>query len=97
MVPDSVLRPVYFAEDLKKDSLFLPSAAEVILMLFLHFTESGERRLLRKHTWTHDRTESTEARRFVTVGAFGKKGVFVSSHEVGYKSRGLGICPARGQ
>jgi len=87
----SVDKPVYYAEEIKRDALYLPSAVEVLLMLLLHFAETGERLLLRKHTWTHDRAEG---RRFVSVGAFGKKGVFVSSHEVGYKSRGLGICPS---
>jgi hypothetical protein len=92
--PDSTARPVYHAEDLKREALYLPTATEVLLMLFLNFARNGERLLLRKHTWTRDRTETTEAPRFVSIGAFGKKGVFVSSHEVGYKSRGLGICPA---
>jgi len=91
---DSVERPVYYAEEIRENGQFLPWSSEVLLMLFLHFAATGERLLERKHTWTRDRTERTAARRFVSIGAFGKKGVFVSSHEVGYKSRGLGICPA---
>ena len=90
VLPDSVGQPVYYAEDLKGRGLYMPSAVEMALMLFLHFAETGEHLMLRKHTWTRDRTDGG---RFVTVGAFGPKGLFVSSHEVGYKSRGLGICP----
>ena len=59
-------------------------------MLFLYFTATDKRLMLNKHTWTRDRADN---KRFVTIGAFGKKGLFVSSHEVGYSSRGLGICP----
>jgi hypothetical protein len=87
---DSLNQPVYHAEDLKRRSLYLPTAVEVVLALFLYYLLRGERLLMRKHTWTSNRTL---ARRFVSVGAFVKKGLFVSSHEVGYTSRGLGICP----
>ena len=90
IVPNSVGQPIYFAEDLKALGLYLPSAVEMALMLFLHFAQTGEHLMLRKHTWTRDRTSGG---RFVSVGAFGKKGLFVSGHEVGYASRGLGICP----
>ena len=90
VTPDSVGQPIYYAEEIKQAALYLPTAAEVLLMLFLHFASTGERGLTNKHTWTRDRTREG---RFVTVGAFGKKGVFVSSHAVGYESRGLGICP----
>jgi len=93
VVPESIDRPVYYAEDLKEKALYLPTATEVLLMVFFRFVTAGDRLLLRKHTWTRDRTATTEARRFVSIGAFGNKGVFVSSHAVGYKSRGLGICP----
>ena len=86
----SIGQPIYYAEEMKQTALYLPTAAEVLLMLFLHFASTGERKLTNKHTWTRDRTREG---RFVTVGAFGKKGVFVSSHEVGYQSQGLGICP----
>lgn len=88
----SLDQPVYFADGLVAGGLLLPRASEVALMLFLNLFANGDRLLLRKHTWTRDRTLQ---RRFVSVGAFGRKGLFVSSHEVGYKSRGLGICPER--
>ena len=84
-------RPVNYADVLLNEGLYLPHASEIILMLFLGLAIAGERFLLRKHTWTQDLTSNG---RFVSVGAFGKKGLFVSSHEVGYQSRGLGICPA---
>ena len=87
---DSVGEPIQYADRLKEQQLYLPSAIEVVLMLFLHFTNTGERLLSNSHTWTYNRTKEG---RFVTVGAFGRNGVFVSSHEVGYQSRGLGICP----
>jgi hypothetical protein len=90
---DSLDQPVYHAETLRDRGLYLPRASEVALMLFLRMLTGGEHCLERKHTWTRDRTSN---RRFVSVGAFGKKGLFVSSHEVGYSSRGLGICPRIG-
>ena len=90
VMPGSVGQPIYYADSIKSGNLYLASAAEMTLMLLLNFTLTGERLLLDKHTWTQDRTQN---RRFVTVGAFGKKGLFVSSHDVGYRSRGLGICP----
>jgi hypothetical protein len=31
--------------------------------------------------------------RHVTVGAFGRNGLFVSGHPADFASRGLGICP----
>ena len=89
VIADSVGRPIYHADDLKERGLYLASAVEVVLMLFFHFAATGEQLLNRVHTWTYDRT--TEGR-FVTVGAFGRKGVFVASHEVGFQSKGLGIC-----
>ncbi len=87
---DSIGQPVYYADSIKSSGRFLPSASEVALMLFLNFALTGKRLLVNKHSWTRDRTED---KRFVTVGAFGKKGLFVSGHEVGYASHGLGICP----
>jgi hypothetical protein len=87
---DSIGQPIYYADSIKGSGQYLPSASEVVLMLFLYFTATGKRLMLNKHTWTRDRTDN---KRFVTIGAFGKKGLFVSSHEVGYSSRGLGICP----
>jgi hypothetical protein len=61
-------------------------------MLFLHFAGTGEQLLQRKHTWT---CGQDSRKRFVTVGAFGRSGLFVSAHPAGYASRGLGICPAQ--
>ena len=69
--------------------LGLPSAVEVILMLFLHYAGTREQLLLRKHTWCSD---TASLGRQVTVGAFGRNGVFVSGHPAGFASRGLGIC-----
>ncbi len=89
VIADSIGKAIYHADELKERGLYLPSAVEVLLMLFFHFAATGERLLNRGHTWTYDRT--TEGR-FVTVGAFGRNGVFVSSHEVGFQSKGLGIC-----
>jgi hypothetical protein len=87
---DSIGQPIYYADSIKASGQYLPSASEVVLMLFLYFTATDKRLMLNKHTWTRDRADN---KRFVTIGAFGKKGLFVSSHEVGYSSRGLGICP----
>ncbi|HEX5000238.1 MAG TPA: hypothetical protein VFY29_18600 [Terriglobia bacterium] len=71
-----------------------PLAVEVVLMLFLHFLGTGEQLLSRKHTWCRD---SASLGRRVTVGAFGRNGVFLSAHPPGYSSRGLGTasggCP----
>jgi hypothetical protein len=64
-------------------------AIEVVLMLFLHYEATKEQLLLRKHTWCADRASLG---RQVTVGAFGRNGVFISGHPAGFASRGLGIC-----
>ena len=90
VTPDSVGQPIFYADSIKGSRQYLASAAEVVLTLFLYFATTGKRLMVNKHTWTTDRTDN---KRFVTIGAFGKKGLFVSSHEVGYSSRGLGICP----
>jgi len=70
----------------------LPSATEVVLMLFLHYVATGEQLLLKKHTWTKDQASLG---RHVTVGAFGRNGVFISGHPGDYSSRGLGICASK--
>jgi len=85
VAPDSISQPINYSS-----SLQLPSAIEVTLMLFLHYAGTGEQLLLKKHTWTSD--EATLGR-LVTVGAFGRNGVFISGHPPEYASRGLGICP----
>jgi hypothetical protein len=84
VLSDSISKPINYSS-----SLTLPSAIQVILMLFLHYVGTGEQLLLKKHTWTRD---EASLGRFVTVGAFGKNGVFVSAHPGDYTSRGLGIC-----
>jgi len=84
VLADSISKPFNYSS-----SLEVPSAIEVILMLFLHYIGTGEQLLLKKHTWTKD--EATLGR-FVTVGAFGRNGVFISGHPSDYTSRGLGVC-----
>jgi hypothetical protein len=84
VLPDSISRPINYSS-----SLQLPSAIEIVLMLFLHYAGTGEQLLLKKHSWT--RNEATLGR-FVTIGAFGRNGVFVSGHSPDFASRGLGIC-----
>jgi hypothetical protein len=84
VLPDSISKPINYLSSLK-----LPSAIEVVLMLFLHYVGTGEQLLLKKHTWTRD---EASLGRFVTVGAFGRNGLFISAHPGDYTSRGLGIC-----
>jgi hypothetical protein len=84
VLPDSISKPINYSSSLK-----LPSAIEVVLMLFLHYVDTREQLLLKKHTWTRD---EASLGRFVTVGAFGRNGVFISAHPADYTSRGLGIC-----
>jgi hypothetical protein len=83
VVPDSISQPIHYVSRLE-----LPSAIEVVLMLFLHFVGAGEQLLLKKHTWCKDQASMD---RCVTVGAFGRNGLFVSAHPGAYSSRGLGI------
>lgn len=73
--------------------LALPLAVEVVLMLFLHYAGTGEQLLTRKHTWCAD---MASGERRVTVGAFGRNGLFLSSHPQNFASRGLGILPRVG-
>lgn len=84
VLPESISKPVNYSS-----SLELPSAIEVVLMLFLHYVGTGEQLLLKKHSWTRD---LATLGRSVTIGAFGRNGVFVSGHPGDYASRGLGIC-----
>lgn len=86
---ESLERPYDYSDSLKKQGLGLPSAVEVILMLFFRFLQTGEHLLLKKHTWCRDQATLGRA---VTVGAFGRNGVFVSGHPPTFASRGLGIC-----
>jgi len=90
VLPESVGQPPDYARSLAPGRLELPSAVEIILMLFLHYVGTGEQLLSRKHTWCADQASLG---RVVTVGAFGRNGVFLSAHSPGFASRGLGICP----
>jgi hypothetical protein len=58
-------------------------------MLFLHYVGTGEQLLQKKHTWCSD---EASLGRSVTVGAFGRNGLFISGHPPEFASRGLGIC-----
>ena len=87
--PQSIEKPVEYARTLASEGLILPTAIEVVLMLFLQFVQTGERLLLKKHTWCRD---EASLGRVVTVGAFGRNGVFISGHPPSFASRGLGIC-----
>jgi hypothetical protein len=90
--PDSISKPVNYADSLKVRNLELPCAVEVALMVFLQYVGAGERLLNKKHTWCKDRASMD---RWVTVGAFGRNGLFISGHPADFTSRGLGICPVR--
>jgi hypothetical protein len=89
VLPDSISQPIHYASSLSGRRLELPSAVEITLMLFLHYAQTGVQLLQKKHTWCRDRASMD---RFVTVGAFGRKGLFVSGHPGKFASRGLGIC-----
>jgi hypothetical protein len=86
---DTISQPITYIHSLSARGLALPEAIEICLMLFLHYAGTGEQLLHKKHTWCSD-----EARldRFVTVGAFGRNGLFISAHPPTFASRGLGIC-----
>lgn len=81
----SVAQPL----DYVRSEWVLPAAVEVVLMLFLHYSGSAEQLLLKKHTWCSDQASLG---RQVTVGAFGRNGVFLSGHPGNFVSRGLGVC-----
>jgi hypothetical protein len=89
VLPDSIGQPLNYRYSLRPHGLVLPSAVEVALMLFLHFAGAGEQLLHKKHTWCSD---EASLGRFVTVGAFGRNGLFVSAHPTDFASRGLGMC-----
>jgi hypothetical protein len=88
-VSGSIHQPVDYLRSSNRPELELPLAVEVVLMLFLHYVESHEQLLQKKHSWCAD-TASMD--RHVTVGAFGRNGVFVSGHPRNFASQGLGIC-----
>jgi hypothetical protein len=83
----SIGQPVDYGRSLQ--GIELPLAIEVVLMLVLHYVQSGEQLLSRKHTWCSDIASQGRA---VTVGAFGRNGLFLSGHPRNFASRGLGIC-----
>jgi len=89
VLADSISQPINYARSLEKRALELPTAAEIAFMLFLHYAGTGVQLLQKKHTWCKDRASLD---RFVTLGAFGRNGLFVSGHPGEYSSRGLGIC-----
>ena len=89
VLPETISQPIHYVRSLKARGLELPSAIEVTLMLFLHYVGTGEQLLLKKHTWCSD---EASLGRCVTVGAFGRNGLFVSGHPPEFASRGLGIC-----
>jgi len=86
---DSISKPLDYVRSLSPRGLIVPAAVEVVLMLFLNFAGTKEQLLLKKHTWCSDQASLN---RFVTVGAFGRNGLFVSGHPPDFASRGLGIC-----
>lgn len=85
---DSISQPAHYIYS-GGTELQLPTAIEVVIMLFVRYLESNEQLLQRKHTWCADLASGGRA---VTVGAFGRNGVFLSSHPPNYASRGLGVC-----
>ena len=89
VLPDSISQPLNYFSSLAGRGLELPAAIEVVLMVFLHFAGTGEQLLQKKHTWCKD---EASLNRFVTVGAFGRNGLFISGHPGAFASRGLGIC-----
>jgi hypothetical protein len=89
VLPESISQPWSYISSLGGRPLELPSAIEVTLMLFLHFVGCGEQLLQKKHTWC---SNSASMNRRVTIGAFGRNGLFVSGHPPEFASRGLGIC-----
>lgn len=88
-IPGSILQTLDYLRSFGGSDVELPLAVEVVLMLFLHYAGSREQLLLKKHTWCAD-TASLD--RHVTIGAFGRNGVFVSGHPSNFASQGLGIC-----
>jgi hypothetical protein len=89
VLPDSIQQPVHYLRSSAVTGLELPHAVEIVLMLFLHFVGSGEQLLLKKHTWCCD---TASQGRHVTVGAFGRNGLFLSGHPENFASQGLGVC-----
>jgi hypothetical protein len=91
VLEDSIQHPANYLHSVKQPGLRLPDAVEIVLMLFLHYVGTGEQLLLKKHSWCSD---LASLGRQVTVGAFGRNGLFISGHPPQFASRGLGICAA---
>jgi hypothetical protein len=89
VLQDTISQPAQYGQSLLSRRLMLPSAIEVILMLFLNYAGNREQLLQKKHTWCSDQASLG---RWVTVGAFGRNGLFISGHPPEFASRGLGIC-----
>ena len=89
VLEETIEQPYNYYHSLEAKGMTLPTAVEVVLMLFLHYVKTGENLLLKKHTWCSDRASMGRA---VTVGAFGRNGVFISGHPENFASRGLGVC-----
>jgi len=89
VLEDSIQHPANYLHSANSPGLRLPAAVEIVLMLFLHYVGTGEQLLLKKHTWCSD---LASLGRQVTVGAFGRNGVFISGHPPHFASRGLGVC-----
>src|SRR5262245_56697929 len=87
--PESLEQSFDWQRTAHPPNVTLPTAVEFVWMLFLYYTVFGEQLLNRKHTWCAD---EASLGRFVTVGAFGRNGVFISSHPPAFSSRGLGLC-----
>src|SRR5579863_3917012 len=77
VLPESISQPIHYASSLAGRGLTLPSAVEVTLMLFLHYVVCSELLLLKIHTLCCD---TASLNRCVTVGAFGRNGLFISGH-----------------
>lgn len=89
VLPATIQQSYNYYHSLSAQNCTLPTAIEATLMIFLHFERTGERLLINKHTWCSDEASMG---RLVTVGAFGRNGLFVSGHPPVFASRGLGIC-----
>ena len=88
-IQGSIQQPLHYLRSSNDELLEIPQAVEVVLMLFLHYVGTGEQLLLRKHSWCSDLASMNRA---VTVGAFGRNGVFLSGHPSNFSSQGLGVC-----
>ena len=89
VLEDSIQHPANYLHSVNSPDLRLPDAVEIVLMLFLHYAGTGEQLLLKKHSWCSD---LASLGRQVTVGAFGRNGLFISGHPPQFTSRGLGVC-----